>query len=764
MSNNSVVINASLSCETRIALIEKGQIQEIVIERRSGEGIVGNIYQGVVTRVLPGMQAAFVNIGLEEDAFLYVDDVYVSHEAEDLKQEKSSGEEVSYEMNPSILEDYPKYLAQLDTIQTDRAAFSAEEEEKLLKNSDASFAQEENQSLQERSPVPLSPSISERDIQSKNHLKSFRSKVKIEKLLQKDQKILVQVAKDPISTKRARLTCHISLPGRNLVCMPTIRHIGVSRRIENEEERRRLKEYVEKHRGDQDVGFIVRTAIGSGKQCSETWIQREMSYLIQLWKSIKDKAAASQDPSLIYEDLNSILKAIRDWVTEDIDKIIVDSRPHYDDIHQFMSESMPHLKDKVELYHGDIPIFDAYGVSTEISHSLERRVWLKSGGYIVIDQAEALVAIDVNTGKYVGKRNLEDTLLKTNLEAVQEIAHQIRLRNCGGIIIVDFIDMDHERNCYLVSRALEEALSKDRAIDQISFGGKVFFALITRKRAHDTITRALCESCTYCEGEGFVKSKRTVAYEILREIEREGVKRKGEKEIVVRAHPDVIYILGIDEQETLEALERRYQKQISLEAVQNFHMTWFKVGARDQIEDKKASSIGNKRKKGYIGKRKGKFSPNKGKKKLNQNLSIPKSLETSSEEPSILPPASQSPQETPILPAKVSPSKGKESDSDEEDQLAFLKAQAAQDAALAQLANEEHPRTRLVKVKEHGNHEKFRRVHKDQKKPYHRPYSRNHQFRPHFRKKRPVEGDLNQSNADKKENSTSNESKDSVSN
>jgi ribonuclease G len=399
--------------------------------------------------------------------------------------------------------------------------------------------------------------------------------VNIQDLLKEGQEVLVQVAKDPIATKGARLTCHISLPGRHLVCMPTIDHVGVSRRIERDDERRRLRDFVERNR-PRNLGFIVRTA--SGKQQSEKRIKQDIDYLTRLWNEIREKAGSVTAPSLVYEDLNAVLRAVRDWVTEETDKVIVDSRYHFNEIQRFVSHFMPSLKQKVELYHGDIPIFDAYGISTELSRALERKVWLKSGGYIVIDQAEALVAIDVNTGRYVGKKNLEDTILKTNLEAVQEIAYQLRLRNCGGIIILDLIDMEKEENKQRVYRALEDALQRDRARPSILKISELGLIEMTRKRTRDTIVRALCESCTHCEGKGFIKSKQTVAYEVMREVEREGIERDVNK-ILVQAHPDVIDILAIDERETLDQLERRYRKSIYLQAVADFHPEQFEVTA-----------------------------------------------------------------------------------------------------------------------------------------------------------------------------------------
>ena len=815
--SNELIINASLP-ETRIALMENGEIQELLIERASGKGIVGNIYKGRVTRVLPGMQAAFVDIGLEKAAFLYVDDVFVhpkvweeeegprrptpilsgpiddeseskpepketassSNHAEDAKrgdaksetkneteksvilpqgqgedspsrqstetasvegvQESDSSQKAQEQMtrledevsemegsdeedsdddddsrqpvgmgpddsdedsgnkkisessgksagkvkghlhlddeldrslngnrdvgnrnveeqpagtvapessaaqeNPSVQEsDSPDEEAQAGGPASGRkrhrrgrrggrfrrrgpgtenavgpaevqkasgnpdqypetyheqvadAGASDSDRSSLLSEDAASTAGAQDNSILGRPEVEPSskenvirsqtsvdrsefkaPRSRDRRIRQKTTVRPVKSQVNIQDLLKEGQEVLVQVAKDPIATKGARLTCHISLPGRHLVCMPTIDHVGVSRRIEREDERRRLREYVERNR-PRNLGFIVRTA--SGKQQSEKRIKQDIEYLTRLWTEIKEKAGSVSAPSLVYEDLNSILRAIRDWVNEDIDKVIVDSRHHFNDIQRFVSHFMPALKQKVELYHGDIPIFDAYGISTELSRALERKVWLKSGGYIVVDQAEALVAIDVNTGRYVGKKNLEDTILKTNLEAVQEIAYQLRLRNCGGIIILDLIDMEKDENKQRVYRALEDALSKDRARPTILKISELGLVEMTRKRTRDTIVRTLCESCSHCEGKGFIKGKQTVAYEVMREVERAGIDRDVGK-ILVQAHPDVIDILAIDERETLDQVERRYRKQIYLQAVTEFHPEQFEVTA-----------------------------------------------------------------------------------------------------------------------------------------------------------------------------------------
>ena len=572
----------------------------------------------------------------------------------------------------------------------------------------------------------------DRRIRQKSSIRPVRAQVNIQDLLKEGQEVLVQVAKDPIATKGARLTCHISLPGRHLVCMPTIDHVGVSRRIERDEERRRLREYVERNR-PRNLGFIVRTA--SGKQQSEKRIKQDIEYLTRLWGEIREKAASVTAPALVYEDLNSVLRAIRDWVTEEIDKVIVDSRYHYNEILRFVSHFMPPLKQKVELYHGDIPIFDAYSISTELSRALERKVWLKSGGYIVIDQAEALVAIDVNTGRYVGKKNLEDTILKTNLEAVQEIAYQLRLRNCGGIIILDLIDMEKDENKHRVYRALEDALSRDRARPTILKISELGLVEMTRKRTRDTIIRTLCESCTHCEGKGFIKGKQTVAYEVMREIEREGIEREVGK-ILVQAHPEVIDILAIDERDTLDQLERRYRKQIYLQAVTDFHPEQFEVSA----DKRERAERGRDQPQPHREQRNGSNYPQHNDRNRNRDrdrergdrdkdrhrhgsgitptaVVIPVAND-SGENPSPITPRREegAPTTTIVIPVvqnagsnDVGSSNEQRSDGnhqgpipankpdeffDEEDRLAFLRAQAAQDAALARLGSGGGPAAR----------------------------------------------------------------------
>ena len=498
---NELVINTTPH-ETRIALIENGTIAELYIERSRVKGIVGNIYKGRVIRVLPGMQAAFVDIGLEKAAFLYVADVF------------------------EAIEDYESFMDGND-----------KKEEQL---------DEDGQAIN-----PMHP---------------------IEELLQEGQEILVQVSKEPIGTKGARITAHISLPGRHLVYMPTVDHVGVSRRIENEEERERLKEIVERVKPTSG-GFIVRT-VSEGK--SEEDLLTDMQYLTMLWEEIVKKNEKAHAPCLIHSDLDVTQKVVRDILTEDVDRIVVDCKPEYDKIVQFISTFMPKIKYSIELYEENEPIFDHFGLEVEISRALGRKVWLKSGGYIIIEQTEALTAIDVNTGRYVGKHNLEDTILKTNLEAVKEIAYQLRLRNIGGIIIIDFIDMEKEVNREKVFTALEEALKADKSKTNILKMSDLGLVEMTRKRVRESIGRLMCEPCPYCEGLGYVKSKTTVCQEIFRELRREMLGLRGTK-VMLTVHPQVADLLYDEERRGLEDLEKRFKKRITVRAKPGFHQEQFEI-------------------------------------------------------------------------------------------------------------------------------------------------------------------------------------------
>ncbi len=509
--NTILAVNA-IHRERRVALVEKGTLAELYIERPSGRGLVGNIYQGKVVRVLPGMDAAFVDVGLDKAGFLYVSDTVKPVSGSELglvTEEGSEDEEVEEAAGPA--EQRPEY---------------------------------------ETPP-------------------------RITDLLHHGQEILVQVAKAPIGTKGARLTTHIALPGRLLVFLPTVDHVGVSRRIENEGERRRLKDIVDRLR-PVNTGFIIRTA---AEGADEDVLEADMTFLTRLWEDVREHGESTPAPAQIYQDLDLIRRATRDLFTAEVDQLLIDDPEEHRTLLEFVRTFMPALAARVELYTGAEPLFDALGLEVEIGRALERKVWLKSGGSIVIDQTEALTAIDVNTGRYVGKHNLEDTITKINLEAVKEIVYQLRLRDLGGIIIIDFIDMERPANRDKVYNALQEALTADRARTNILKISELGLVEMTRKRVRESLSRSMTETCPYCDGIGRVKSPATVCFEILRAIEREARGRNGT--VVVAANPEVGNRLIDEEQEGLEALEQRLDVHVRVDSIPRFHLERFEV----QFED-----------------------------------------------------------------------------------------------------------------------------------------------------------------------------------
>lgn len=503
-----IVIN-STEHETRVALLEDGNIAELFMERGDSSDIAGNIYKGRVQRVLPGMQAAFVDIGLGQAAFIYVDDVIGGNynDIEEMFVHRNDVYESAAEVN---------------------------------------FADPN---------IPYD-----------------RRNGNIEELLAEGQEIIVHVAKAPMGTKGARVTTHISLPGRYLVLMPTSDHVGISRRIEDEAERNRLKNMVLALRND-NFGYIVRTA-GEGVQ--EEKFVHEMAFLKNLWRNIQKKYESVAAPALIHQELSVSLRAVRDLLIHEAEKLIIDSREGYESVLGFLDTFMPSLKDSVELYEGTEPIFEAYNLEGDISRALKRKVWLKSGGYVVIEHTEALVAIDVNTGRYVGKHNLEETILKTNLEAVKEIAYQIRLRDLGGIIIIDFIDMEKKSNQEKVFNALKEALKKDRSKTHILPMSDMGLIQMTRKRIRKPLTRMLCEPCFYCDGEGYLVSRQTICYNIYRELVRESRDMLGAK-ISLRVNPEIAELLHGEENHIISTLERIVGKQIIIYPNAQLHIEEFDV-------------------------------------------------------------------------------------------------------------------------------------------------------------------------------------------
>ncbi|MCG9785805.1 ribonuclease G [Vibrio barjaei] len=471
-----LLINVTPS-ETRVAMIEGGVLQEVHIEREAKRGIVGNIYKGKVSRVLPGMQAAFVDIGLDKAAFLHASDI-----------------------------------------------------------------------------VPHTECVAE------NEKKQFQVR-DISELVRQGQDIIVQVVKDPLGTKGARLTTDITLPSRYLVFMPGASHVGVSQRIESEEERNRLKNVVADY-CDENGGFIIRTA---AEGANEKELAQDAAFLKRLWTKINERRTKYKTRSTLYGELGLAHRILRDFVGTEITRVQVDSRLIFESLKEFTSEFVPELESLLELYEGDKPIFDMYDTENEIQRSLERKVDLKSGGYLIIDQTEAMTTVDINTGAFVGRRNLEETIFNTNIEATQAIARQLRLRNLGGIIIIDFIDMGLEEHRQRVLNSLEAALAKDRVKTNINGFTQLGLVEMTRKRTRESIEHVLCSGCPTCEGRGSVKTVETVCYEILREITRVNRAYDADK-FVAYASPAVAEALEGDESHALAELEVFIGKQVRIQA------------------------------------------------------------------------------------------------------------------------------------------------------------------------------------------------------
>ncbi|MFV0438496.1 MAG: ribonuclease E/G [Desulfopila sp.] len=502
-----ILIN-SRSFEVRMALVENGVLSEYRLQRPTEKGLMGNIYKGKVVRVLPGMQAAFVDIGLERTGFLYVDDIYIQAS-----------------------------LTDVDTLEVSPPVHSCDPEE---------------------------------DIHEK--ASRHRNTVQIENLLQEGQTILVQVSKDPIGTKGARLTCHVTLPCRNLVYIPLTDHIGVSRKIEDEETRARLKEAIESIR-PQGAGFIVRTV---AENASTGELEADMEFLLHLWEEIQDLEKQASVPALVYEDLDITLRSVRDLFTSDVDRLIIDEEASFHKIEKFVKTFAPELKGKLSLYRGDTPLFEEHGIEVEISRAIEKKVWLRSGGYIIIESTEALSVIDVNTGRFVGKNNLNETIFKTNMEAAIEIAYQLRLRNIGGIIIIDFIDMEDEAHREELFATFKTAVKKDKSRINILKLSEFGLVQMTRKRNSESLYQLMCEPCHYCKGEGMLKSRRTICYEIFRNIHR-NAQTAGGNTVTLRVHPRIADMLSKGEELTVAQLEHDTDKRIVIAPAKDMHIEKYEI-------------------------------------------------------------------------------------------------------------------------------------------------------------------------------------------
>jgi ribonuclease G len=470
--------------ETRVAVIQAGAVQELLIERAANRGLVGNVYMGRVARVLPGMQSAFVEVGLERAAFLHVADIW--------EQRKPNGEAAR----------------------------------------------------------------------------------PIERILAEGQPVLVQVVKDPIGTKGARLSTQISIAGRMLVYLPQDPHIGISQKIEDESGRQALREKLKALLSTEEKGgFIIRT-LAEGAADDE--LRTDVEYLRHLWADIRERSLGAEPPKLLYQDLSLAQRVLRDMVTEDTSAVKVDSRENFEKLVAFAQTYTPKVRGKLEHYTGERPLFELYNVEPEIEKALSRRVDLKSGGTLFIDQTEALTTIDVNTGGFVGQRNFDDTVFKTNLEAAQAIARQLRLRNLGGIIITDFIDMQSEEHRAAVLEELKKALARDRTRMTVNGFTQLGLVEMTRKRTRESLAHVLCEPCPTCDGRGEVKTARTVCYEILREILREA-RAFNAREFRVLGAQAVIDLLQEEESGSVAMLSDFVGKQISLQVEPGYTQEQFDI-------------------------------------------------------------------------------------------------------------------------------------------------------------------------------------------
>ncbi len=516
--DKELIINA-LGPEIRVALLENNVLVEIYVERPDEGNIAGNIYKGRVQRVLPGMQAAFVDVNLKQAAFIYVDEVLNG---------------VTPQPEGVLLQ---------------------QEKDKAEPESGADEIEGENGPGSTRSASRPRP-----------------DRHAIEEMLTEGQEILVQVARSPIGSKGARLTSYISLPGRFLVLMPTVDHIGISRRIADEAERTRLREIVETLR-TQPYGYIVRTA---GDGVPQEVLAQEMEFLNKLWNHIQQRFHEVSAPKMLHEELTVTLRCVRDLLAHEADRVTIDSAEVYHSVYDFIQNFMPRLSNSVSLYTREEPIFDAYNLEVDVQRAMKKKVWLRCGGYIVIEITEALVAIDVNTGRYVGKRNFAETVLKTNLEAVKEIAYQIRLRNLGGIIIIDFIDMESKSDQEKVYNRLREALSRDKGKTNVLPMSDMGLIQMTRKRVVKSLPRMMCEPCFYCEGEGMLLSRRTICYNIFREVCRQGADSGGNC-FHIKVNPVIADLLLGQESQLISSLEQRVGRQICIYPIDDYHLEQYHI-------------------------------------------------------------------------------------------------------------------------------------------------------------------------------------------
>ena len=659
------MIVSSTALETKVAILEDDQLAELYIERNRNRGILANTYKGKVTKVLPGMQSAFVNIGLEKDAFLYVSDfVEESEECDQVfttveeqigaavadlevqerpqrrdrraekvrwrdRKERAPETSRSSSGRPLTDESVPEPPLERWNIsaETEREIESHLESDSLYVPTDipepSAFsapqspeepaAQESAAPLSADSAAPMPDDLSEGHASESASIRDDGENLpfsvgqesskagfarrrgtavrrkrytaarhpnraehqSIDDMLREGQEVLVQVAKEPIAKKGARVTSHIALPGRYLVYMPTVEHVGVSRKIGSDAERIRLKDIILKHRDRFPGGVIVRTA---AEEHSEEDLVNDLNFLVRLWEDMRARAEKVSAPALIHAEMGLVQRLLRDQFSFEFAAIRVDDEIEYQRIVEFVDKIFPNLVHRVKLYTKENYIFDEYGITPEIDKLLQPKIWLKSGGYIVINQTEALVSIDINTGKFVGRGNsLEETITRTNLEAVKEIVRQIRLRDLGGIIVIDFIDMDERKNRKRVMEALSEEIAKDKAPSKILEFNEFGLVAITRKRVKQSLERALCQPCPYCTGSGMVKSVSTTCYSIYHELEKMREHVDEHSELMIRVHPDVARALRESESLVIDEIRHVLKHDVIIKADPTLHIEHFNI-------------------------------------------------------------------------------------------------------------------------------------------------------------------------------------------
>ena len=548
---NKEMIISTNGHETRVAILEDDLLAEVFVERERNRGVVGNVYKGRVSKVLPGMQSAFVDLGLERDGFLYVADVVNTME----EFERLSGDDD---------EDEPAAApsAAVEAIGSGAAevAASAAGPAAPAQNGGGGGRGRGRGGRGDRGDAQKG------------------LEAKIEDLVKEGQDIIVQVAKEPLGTKGARLTSHVTMPGRFLVFMPTVDHVGVSRKISTREERNRLRGIVKEFREQHHFGggVIIRTA-AEGKPKED--IVSDLQYFHRVWTEMRQKSESSRAPAVVFREASLVAKLLRDLLTDDYVAIRIDDAREYQRIVELLDRIMPGMSARVKLHDKPYPIFEEYGVQAELDKALKSKVWLKSGGSIVINQTEALVAIDVNTGRYVGKKTtgrLEDTIIKTNLEAAKEIVRQMRLRDLGGIIVLDFIDMEEKKNRQKVFQVVEQELRRDRSPSKALQVSDFGLVIVTRKRVKQSLERTLTEPCPYCSGTGTIKSSSTVCYEILTEVKKVGPDLDG-LGVLLRVNPDIARALKDEERGVLRDLKQMLGKDVIVKADVHLHHEQFDV-------------------------------------------------------------------------------------------------------------------------------------------------------------------------------------------